>query len=71
MLAIAISKAKNLTTLIDTHSATGHAARDPSLDSRGVKKLFQKCVGLRTVKITGRTYTVSFPNTIFAPDIVY
>ncbi|KAG8878528.1 hypothetical protein FRB97_002438 [Tulasnella sp. 331] len=60
VLAAYISKAKRLTTLVDTQSGTGHAARDPSLDSRGVKKLFKKCVGLRTVKTTGRTYTAEW-----------
>ncbi|KAG9033623.1 hypothetical protein FRB95_014611 [Tulasnella sp. JGI-2019a] len=59
-LATALSNAKKLATLIDTQSATGHASRDPNLDSRSVRKLFQKCVGLKTVKITGRTYTAEW-----------
>ncbi|KAG8996375.1 hypothetical protein FRB93_000759 [Tulasnella sp. JGI-2019a] len=59
-LATALSKAKKLATLIDTQSATGHASRDPNLDSWSVRKLFQKCVGLKTVKITGRTYTAEW-----------
>lgn len=58
-LAGAFIKAKKLTTVIDTISATGHSGSLAPLTSREIQRLFKKAKNLRIIKLTSRTYTVS------------
>lgn len=62
-LAGAFIKAKKLTTVIDTISATGHSGSLAPLTSREIQRLFKKAKNLRIIKLTSRTYTSSWNKT--------